>query len=127
MPLTDRPGSCRVACLVFWNASITWNSGCLACERAGLSTSTSRSNGTSACANACRSVSRAWFSRSAKLAEPDTSVRSTRVLTNMPIRSSRAASPRPATGVPMAMSEVPLARASSTASALCMTMNSEAL
>ena len=33
-----------------------------------------------------------------------TSVRSTRVLTNMPTRSSSAASPRPATGVPIAMS-----------------------
>ena len=29
----------------FWNASITWNSGWRASERAGLSTSTSRSNG----------------------------------------------------------------------------------
>ena len=32
---------------LFWNASITWNSGCRANERAGLSTSTSRSNGRS--------------------------------------------------------------------------------
>ncbi|WP_280433186.1 hypothetical protein [Nocardia brasiliensis] len=40
--------------------------------RAGLSTSTSRSNGTSACAKACRSVSRACASRSAKLAAPFT-------------------------------------------------------
>ena len=31
----------------FWNASITWNSGWCASERAGLSTSTSRSNGRS--------------------------------------------------------------------------------
>ena len=32
------------------NASITWNSGCRDSDRAGLSTSTSRSNGRSACA-----------------------------------------------------------------------------
>ena len=32
---------------VFCSTSITWNSGWRACERAGLSTSTSRSNGTS--------------------------------------------------------------------------------
>ena len=32
---------------LFWNASITWNSGWRASERAGLSTSTSRSNGRS--------------------------------------------------------------------------------
>ena len=32
------------------NASITWNSGCRDSDRAGLSTSTSRSNGSSACA-----------------------------------------------------------------------------
>ena len=34
------------------------------------------------------------------------SVRSTRVLTNMPIRSSSVGSPRPAIGVPIAMSSV---------------------
>ena len=43
-----RPGSVEArAGALFWNASITWNSGCRASERAGLSTSTSRSNGTS--------------------------------------------------------------------------------
>ncbi|SLJ82988.1 Uncharacterised protein [Mycobacteroides abscessus subsp. abscessus] len=50
-------------------------------------------------------------------------MRSTRVLTNMPTTSSSSASPRPATGVPTAMSAVPDSRASSAASAACTTMN----
>ena len=41
----------------------------------------------------------------------------------MPIRPSSSASPRPATGVPIAISSLPDSRASSTASAECTTMN----
>ncbi|PBI82606.1 hypothetical protein BKP42_68520 [Rhodococcus erythropolis] len=37
---------------MFWNTNITWNNGFRACDRSGLSTSTNRSNGTSACPNA---------------------------------------------------------------------------
>ena len=46
--LAVTPGSsAKLTGALFWNASITWNSGCRASDRAGLSTSTSRSNGTS--------------------------------------------------------------------------------
>ena len=43
---------------------MTWNSGCRASDRAGASSSTSRSNGTSWWANAARSVSRTRASTS---------------------------------------------------------------
>ncbi|SLH48266.1 Uncharacterised protein [Mycobacteroides abscessus subsp. abscessus] len=101
----------------------TWNSGWWACERAGLSTSTSRSNGTSACANAARSVRRTCSSRSLNFAPRSISLRSTRVLTNMPTRSSSARSPRPAIGVPIAMSVLLDRRAAQVARAACTTMN----
>ena len=43
-----QPGSsAKLTGALFWNASITWNSGCRDSDRAGLSTSTSRSNGRS--------------------------------------------------------------------------------
>ena len=41
------PGRSKPAGALFWNASITWNSGWRASERAGLTTSTRRSNGSS--------------------------------------------------------------------------------
>src|SRR5262249_29040258 len=41
------PGRWRSTGPAFCNTSITWNSGCRASDRAGLTTSTSRSNGTS--------------------------------------------------------------------------------
>ena len=41
------PGNSSRTAALFCNASITWNSGCRDSERAGLSTSTSRSNGRS--------------------------------------------------------------------------------
>ncbi|BCN60284.1 hypothetical protein RE943_35900 [Prescottella equi] len=44
----------------------------------------------------------------------------------MPINPSSAWSPRPATGVPTAMSDVPLNRANSIAYAACTTMNNVA-
>ncbi|SLG99850.1 Uncharacterised protein [Mycobacteroides abscessus subsp. abscessus] len=120
---TVRPGSSSEVRPRFWNDSITWNSGCRAWDRAGLSTSTSRSNGTSACAKAARSRSRTCASRSVNGVAVSTWVRSTRVLTNMPTRSSSACSPRPATGMPMAMSSAPDSRDSSVAKAPCTTMN----
>src|SRR5690606_17179065 len=98
-----------------------------AAARAGLTASTSCSKGMSRRAKARRSRSRAWAMRSAKPRPPSTSVRSTRVLTNMPTTSSRPASPRPAIGVPTAMSVVPDSRASRAASAACTTMNGVAL
>ncbi|NCL75123.1 hypothetical protein AIIKEEIJ_02573 [Rhodococcus sp. YH1] len=124
---TVRPASSSSVRCWFWNEKPTWNSGCRAVERAGLSTSTSRSNGTSACANACRSVSRAAASSSSNERPPSTESRKTSVLTNMPIRFSTAASPRPAMGVPTAMSADPDRRASSVANAACIAMNTVAL
>ena len=41
------PSSSNSTAALFWNASITWNSGCRDSDRAGLTTSTNRSNGTS--------------------------------------------------------------------------------
>ena len=41
------PGSSRLTSALFCSTSITWNSGWRASERAGLITSTSRSNGSS--------------------------------------------------------------------------------
>ncbi|SLH26668.1 Uncharacterised protein [Mycobacteroides abscessus subsp. abscessus] len=125
--LTCRPGRASVVSARFWKDRPTWNSGLRAVERTGLSTSTSRSNGTSALAKASRSRSRTSASRSANRSPGSTWVRNTSVLTNMPIRSSSSRSPRPAIGVPTAMSSVPDSRASSTARAVCTTMNSEAL
>ncbi|MQY32011.1 hypothetical protein NRB56_76250 [Nocardia sp. RB56] len=122
-PLTVSPGNSSEFCPVFWNDSITWNSGCRACDRAGFRISTSRSNGRSECPNAAMSAARTDSSRSPKPTPPSTSVRSTRVLTNMPIRSSSARSPRPATGVPIAMSVSPDSRDSSSASAAWAAMN----
>ena len=91
------PGSAAAgAAASLWNASITWNSGCRDSERAGLSTSTSRSNGTSACAIG-RKVAGPHPARQAprKRGLPEVSVRSTRVLTKNPTRSSSAASRAP--------------------------------
>src|SRR5215210_3873375 len=42
-----KPGRSRLTSALFWNANITWNSGWRDSERAGLTTSTSRSNGSS--------------------------------------------------------------------------------
>ncbi len=107
-------------------SSITWNSGCARCDRAGSSTSTSRSNGTSACANAARSASRDLREQLGERAAPGRpAVRSTRVLTNMPTRSSSArlaaAGDR---GADRRCRRCRDSRASSTASAACTTMNS---
>ncbi|PBI82809.1 hypothetical protein BKP42_68440 [Rhodococcus erythropolis] len=108
---------------MFCRVKLTWKSGEYDCERTGSSTSTKRSNGRSALANAWRSNSRTDSSNSAKRAPGDTTERSARVLTNMPTRSSSARSPRPATGVPTTTSYSPVKRESTTARAACNTMN----
>ncbi|SLH95345.1 Uncharacterised protein [Mycobacteroides abscessus subsp. abscessus] len=85
--------------------------------------STTRSNGTVACENAWRAVVFDSSINASKLRPGSGRLRSVRVLTNMPTRSSSAAAPRPATGVPTATSVAPDNRASSTAKAACTTMN----
>ncbi len=45
--LARRPGRSSSASALFWNSTMTWNSGWCDRERTGLSTSTKRSNGTS--------------------------------------------------------------------------------
>ncbi len=120
---TDRPPRSSETGGLFWKAIITWNSGWRAIERAGLTSSTSRSNGRSWCAYAARSVSRTRPTSSRKLGSPPVSVRSTSVLTNIPTRSSSASSVRPAITDPMGMSVPAPSRVSSAASAACTTMN----
>ncbi len=44
---TARPGMRMLGSALFWKASITWNSGCAAADRTGLTASTSRSKGRS--------------------------------------------------------------------------------
>ncbi|KAF0962554.1 hypothetical protein MLGJGCBP_04375 [Rhodococcus sp. T7] len=120
---TVSPGRVTWTGVVFWNSSKIWNSGEYAVERVGATASTTLSKGTSACPNAARSASRTRDSTSANVAAGSTAVRRTRVLTSIPTTSSSASSPRPAIGVPIATSPVPLSRAVSTASAACITMN----
>ena len=67
--------------------------------------------------------SRTRASSSVNVGSPDTSVRSTSVLTKNPTRSSSASSVRPAIGEPIGMSVPAPSRDSSTASAACNTMN----
>ena len=90
--LAVTPGSSsKLTGALFWNASITWNSGCRDSERAGLSTSTSRSNGSPGGCRPAGLVVRTRAISSRKLGLPDGSVRSTSVLTKNPIRSSSRA------------------------------------
>ena len=72
-----------------------------------------------------RKVARPAPGRSARGSSgcPTVSVRSTSVLTKNPIRSSSAASVRPAIGLPIAMSVPAPSRLSSPASPACSTMN----
>ncbi len=119
----ESPSMSRAAGGLFWKVRATWNSGWRAIERAGLTSSTSRSNGRSWCAYAARSVSRTRPTSSRKLGSPPVSVRSTSVLTNIPTRSSSASSVRPAIGLPIGMSVPAPSRVSSAASAACTTMN----
>ncbi len=88
----------------FCSTNRVWNSGWRPSARAGLTSSTSRSNGTSCWAKASSCASRTRPRSSAKDGSPDVSVRSTRVLTKKPTRSFRASSERPATPVPSGMS-----------------------
>src|SRR5262245_31285854 len=121
--LTLSPSSSSCAGALFCNANITWNSGWCANERAGLSASTSRSNGSSWWLYAERLLARTRPIRSRKLGWPDVSVRSTSVLTKNPTKSSSARSVRPAIGLPIAMSSPAPSRLSSAASPACSTMN----
>ncbi len=85
-------------------ASITWKRGWRASERGGLSSSTSRSKGRSACSWAASVVARTRSRSVRKVGAPDVSVRRTKVLTKKPTRSAVVSSSRPATGVPRGMS-----------------------
>src|SRR6266481_1675689 len=120
LALSPESSNCTGA--LFCNASITWNSGWCDSDRAGLSTSTSRSNGTSWWLYADRLLARTRPTRSKKLGFPDVSVRSTSVFTKNPIRSSSALSVRPAIGLPIAMSLPAPSRLNSAASPACSTM-----
>src|SRR5215468_3631414 len=117
------PASSSSTGALFCNANITWNSGWCANERAGLSASTSRSNGSSWWLYAAKLLARTRPIRSPKLGWPDVSVRSTSVLTKNPTKSSSARSVRPAIGLPIAMSSPAPSRLSSAASPACSTMN----
>src|SRR5512133_1452005 len=121
--LTLSPSSSSCAGALFCSANITWNSGWCANERAGLSASTSRSNGSSWWLYAERLLARTRPIRSRKLGLPDVSVRSTSVLTKNPTKSSSARSVRPAIGLPIAMSSPAPSRLSSAARPACSTMN----
>ncbi len=124
---TRSPGSSRSLGCASSTDSATWNSGALFCDRTGSTASTTCSNGTWTWAKASRSTSRTVATMSSKPAAGSTGVRSTRVLTNMPMRLSRRRSPRPATGVPTDTSSVAPRRASSTTSAACSTMTAHAV
>src|SRR5262249_5721737 len=84
----------------FCSTSITWNNGWRDNDRAGLSSSTRRSNGTSWCPYAPRFPLRTRPTSSRKLGFPDVSVRKTSVFTKNPINPSSAASVRPAIRLP---------------------------
>ncbi|ODA69123.1 hypothetical protein APS67_006727 [Streptomyces sp. AVP053U2] len=118
-----RPGRSRTASALFCTVSATWKSGWRARERAGASSSTSRSKGTSWWARADRPLSRTRASRSAKAGLPERSVRRTSVLTKKPTRSSRASSVRPAFTEPMTTSLPVPSRDSRTARADCSTID----
>ncbi|AWT45246.1 hypothetical protein DMT42_25150 [Streptomyces actuosus] len=127
-PRTVRPGSSAAAVRAWrWSLSFqvsrVWNRGWRAIARGGLSTSTSRSKGTSWCSYAARSASRTRVSSSRKVGVPDRSARSTRVFTKNPTRSSRASSVRPAIGVPIGTSVLPLSLDRRAARAAWTTMN----
>ena len=89
----------------FCKASMTWNSGCRASDRAGCQRLDQPLERHVLVGEGAQVASRApGASSSANVGSPDRSVRSTRVLTKNPTRSSSASSVRPATGVPIGMS-----------------------
>src|SRR5207302_1608169 len=92
---------------------MTSNSGVRLVSRAGWRSSTIRSNGTSWCAIASRTVSRTPPRNSSNVLVPSTVDRRTRVLTKKPIRPSSSVLSRPDTTVPRAMSVCPVQRLSS--------------
>ena len=124
--VTTRSANSNTAFALFCSASITWKSGFRARERAGLTFSTTCSNGTSWLAWAIRLTSRTRATSSRKSGSPAVSVRSTSVFTKNPTSSSSASSVRPAIGVPNGMSVPAPSRVSRPASAACSTMNNVA-
>ncbi len=122
-PDRARPG--RVNRSLGWlcRTSATWNSGCRAAERRGLSASTRHSNGTSWWAYAAMLDSRTRPTSSVNVGSPPVSVRRTRVLTKKPMRGSRARSVRPATTLPRGMSVPAPSRVRRAARAARSTMN----
>ncbi|SHX23535.1 Uncharacterised protein [Mycobacteroides abscessus subsp. abscessus] len=126
-PFRPEPAAGSVKPVKFCHDSMTCTSGWWVRLRAGLSRSTSSSNGTSWCSKASRLRLRTWFSRSVNVGLPVRSARNTRVLTKKPTRSSSAGSRRPAIGKPTATSVFALTLASSASSAACTTMKVVAL
>ncbi len=120
------PGSCQLTAPTSSSASMTWNSGCRDGDRAGFSTSTSRSNGTSWRAWAASTVSRTRPTSSANPGSLARSARSTSVFTKNPTRSSSASSVRPATGAPTGISAPAPSRDSTATSPASTTMNTVA-
>ena len=85
----------------------TWKSGCRLRLRSMRSSSTSRSKGTSWCANAPTVPARTRRTTSRKAGSPERSVRRASVLTNSPTIPSVSGRPRPATGEPTTTSSCP--------------------
>ncbi len=100
---SSRPSGSGRSC----TTSATWTNGVTPADRAGAVSSTTRSNGTSWCANAATAVSRDRATTSANPGSPDRSVRSTTVLTKNPTRSSSSGSTRLEVSVPTTTSVVP--------------------
>ncbi len=107
-----RPGRANSARGVFCSTTMACTSGVRLGSRSGASASTRRLNGTSWWAKASRTVVRTRASSSSKESARSMRVRRTTVLTKKPTRSSSAASSRPETPVPSAISSRPLQRAS---------------
>ncbi len=104
------------------NSTITWNSGCRAVERAGLTSSTTQSKGTSWFRYAASAVARVRPRTSVKLGSPVRSARNTTEFTKNPTRSSTAWSVLPATGAPNGMSVPAPSRDNSIATAAWASM-----
>ena len=114
---TDSPSSSRPSAETACTPSSHLEQRVVQVERTGLSTSTSRSNGRSAWANASRSRPGPARAATRTTLPGPASVRSTRVLTNMPTMSSSATSAAAGDRVPTAMSALAPSRPSRTLSA----------
>ncbi len=120
------PGSSTSGPPASCTAKATWKSGWRASERAGLTASTTCSKGRSWRAKAARSACRTRATSSLNEGSPETSDRSTRVLTKKPTSSAKASSVRPAVTVPRGMSVPAPSRDSSAARPACSTISIEA-